>query len=291
MPPQVTAQPGHEPAGNAPKSIAAGGRPRPAGSGVMQSMIGPGRVPLTPQQPMCTPQIAGASTRPPTWPNSKARSRSMAMPDSAAWSTRARMRQSSWLFAGRICGARSTRSTTSTQSPLAAEALARIAKLYEIEGDIRGQPPDVRKAVRQLRSRPLVDALHIWLQEHLPRVPGWSDLAKAMRYALRHWDGLILYLDDGRLEMDSNAVERAIRPVTITRKNSLFAGSDAGARHWAIANTLIQTCKLNAVEPLAYLTDVLQRIVSGPREPASVGFGGARIIVEYAIDVTVSSGA
>ena len=180
---------------------------------------------------------------------------------------------------------------TSTQSPLAAEVLARIAKLYEIEGEIRGQPPDVRKAVRQLRSRPLVDALHIWLQEHLPRVPGWSDLAKAMRYALRHWDGLILYLDDGRLEMDSNVVERAIRPITITRKNSLFAGSDAGARHWAIANTLIQTCKLNAVEPLAYLTDVLQRIVSGPREPASVGFGGARIIVEYAIDVTVSSGA
>ena len=91
--------------------IPAGGRPRPAGSGVMQSMIGPGRVPLTPQQPMCTPQIAGASTRPPTWPHSKARSRWMAMPDSAAWSKRARMRQSSWLFAGRICGARSTRST------------------------------------------------------------------------------------------------------------------------------------------------------------------------------------
>jgi transposase len=152
---------------------------------------------------------------------------------------------------------------TSTDSPLAAEVLARIAKLYEIEGDIRGHPPDLRKAVRQLRSRPMVEALHVWLQEHLPRVPGWSDLAKAMRYALRHWDGLIRYLDDGRLEMDTNVVERAIRPVTITRKNSLFAGSDAGARHWAIANTLIQTCKLNNVEPLAYLTDVLQRIVSG----------------------------
>jgi transposase len=152
---------------------------------------------------------------------------------------------------------------TSTDSPLAAEVLARIANLYEIEGDIRGHPPDLRKAVRQLRSRPMVEALHVWLQEHLPRVPGWSDLAKAMRYALRHWDGLILYLDDGRLEMDTNVVERAIRPVTITRKNSLFAGSDAGARHWAIANTLIQTCKLNNVEPLAYLTDVLQRIVSG----------------------------
>jgi transposase len=152
---------------------------------------------------------------------------------------------------------------TSTQSPLAADVLARIAKLYEIEADIRGQPPDVRKAVRQLRSRPLVEDLHLWLQEHLPRLPGWSDLAKAMRYALRHWDGLILYLDDGRLEMDSNVVERAIRPVTITRKNALFAGSDAGARHWAIANTLIQSCKLNDVEPLAYLTDVMQRIVSG----------------------------
>ena len=141
--------------------------------------------------------------------------------------------------------------------------LARIAKLYEIEADIRGQPPDVRQAVRQLRSRPLVEDLHLWLQDHLPRVPGWSDLAKAMRYALRHWDGLILYLDDGRLEMDTNAVERAIRPVTITRKNSLFAGSDAGARRWAIANTLIHTCKLNGVDPLAWLTDVLRRIVSG----------------------------
>jgi hypothetical protein len=141
--------------------------------------------------------------------------------------------------------------------------LARIARLYEIEAGIRGQPPNVRQAVRQLRSRPLVEQLHLWLLEHVPRVPGWSDLAKAMRYTLRHWDGLNLYLDDGRLEMDTNVVERAIRPVTITRKNSLFAGSDAGARRWAIATTLIQSCKLNAVEPLAYLTDVLQRIVSG----------------------------
>ncbi len=108
----------------------------------------------------------------------------------------------------------------------------------------------------------MVEDLHLWLQDRLPRVPGWSDLAKAMRYVLRHWDGLILYLDDGRLEMDTNVVERAIRPVTITRKNSLFAGSDAGARRWAITNTLIQTCKMSDVDPLAWLTDVLQRIVS-----------------------------
>jgi transposase len=127
-----------------------------------------------------------------------------------------------------------------------------MAKLYAIEADIRGQPPDLRQAVRRARSRPLVEDLHLWLQDHLPRVPGWSDLAKAIRYVLRHWDGLVLYLDDGRLEMDTNVVERAIRPVTITRKNSLFAGSDAGARRWAIANTLIQTCKLSGVDPLAW---------------------------------------
>ena len=141
--------------------------------------------------------------------------------------------------------------------------LARIAQLYEIEAEIRGQPADVRRAIRGRRSRPLAEALRTWIEEHLPRVPGWSELAKAMRYVLRHYEGLTLYLDDGRLEMDNNVVERAIKPVVITRKNSLFAGSDAGARHWAVANSLIHTCKLNDVEPLAYLTDVLQRIVSG----------------------------
>jgi hypothetical protein len=150
-----------------------------------------------------------------------------------------------------------------TDSPLAAEVLARIGQLYEIEATIRGKSSDIRQAVRQQQSRPLVEALHSWFEEHLPRLAGWSDLAKAIRYALRHWEGLILYLADGRVEMDSNAVERTIRPIAITRKNSLFAGSDSGACHWAVANTLIQTCKLNDVEPLSYLTDVLKRIVAG----------------------------
>jgi transposase len=117
----------------------------------------------------------------------------------------------------------------SNKSPLAAEVLARIGKLYEIEARIRGQPPDVRRAVRQLRSRPLVEDLHHWLEEHLPRVPGWSELAKAMRYALRHWDGLILYLDDGRLEMDTNVVERAIRPVANMR--TLYPSSSSVWKH------------------------------------------------------------
>jgi transposase len=151
----------------------------------------------------------------------------------------------------------------STKSPLAAEVLTRIAALYAIEAEIRGQPAECRRPVRQQRSRPIVEALHDWLHIHIDKVPGASDLAKAMRYALRHWPGLTAFLDDGRIEMDSNTVERAIRPHTLTRKNALFAGSDGGARHWAIAMTLIQTAKLNGVDPMAWLTDVLERIVSG----------------------------
>jgi transposase len=151
----------------------------------------------------------------------------------------------------------------STKSPIAADLLAWVASLYEIEGEIRGSSAEHRRVVRDARSRPIVDALHSWLQEQVPRLLGGSDLAKAMRYALRHWSGLVAFLDDGRIEMDTNVVERAIRPVTLNRKNALFAGSDGGARHWAIAMTLIATAKLNGIEPMAWLTDVLERVVSG----------------------------
>jgi hypothetical protein len=151
----------------------------------------------------------------------------------------------------------------STKSPLAAEVLTRIRTLYAIEAEIRGHPAEHRRRVRQERSRPIVETLHTWLEDHLPRISGASDLAQAMRYALRHWSGLIVFLDDGRVEMDTNMVERAIRPIPMTRKAALFAGSDGGARHWAIAMTLIQSAKLNGVEPMAYLTDALERIVSG----------------------------
>jgi len=152
---------------------------------------------------------------------------------------------------------------TATKSPLAAEVLQRIRDLYEIEAEIRGHPADHRRQVRQERSRPIVQALHVWLRDHVGRVSAASGLAEAIRYALRHWSGLLVFLDDGRVEMDTNTVERAIRPITLNRKNALFAGNDGGARHWAIALTLIQTAKLNGVDPMAYLTDVLERIVSG----------------------------
>jgi len=150
-----------------------------------------------------------------------------------------------------------------TQSPIAEEALRRIATLYEIEADIRTTSADNRRSVRQLRSRPLVEAMRTWLTERLARISGRSTLAQAIRYALNHWDGLILFLDDGRLELDTNTVERAMRPVALGRKNALFAGADSGGRHWAIIATLIQSAKLNDVDPLAWLTDVLERIVSG----------------------------
>jgi transposase len=150
-----------------------------------------------------------------------------------------------------------------TKSPLAEEALRRIAELYTIEAEIRGLHAEHRRSVRQQRSRSLVEAMRAWLTEQLRRISGRSTLAQAMRYALNHWNGLILYLDDGRLELDTNTVERAMRPVALGRKNALFAGADSGARHWAIVATLLQTAKLNHVDPLAWLTDVLERIVAG----------------------------
>ena len=148
-------------------------------------------------------------------------------------------------------------------SPLAAEALRRIATLYEVEAAIRGQSAEQRCVMRQQHSRAIVEALHAWLTEQLDRISGRSVLARAIRYTLNHWDGLILFLDDGRLELDTNTVERAMRPVALGRKNALFAGADSGAHHWAIIATLIQTAKLNDVDPLAWLTDVLECIVSG----------------------------
>jgi transposase len=151
-----------------------------------------------------------------------------------------------------------------TGSPLAEEeALRRIGGLYAIEAEIRGRPAEERRAARQERSKPIVEALHAWLTLQLGRVSGKSTLAEAIRYALRHWDGLVLFLEDGRLELDNNTVERAIRPIALGRKNSLFAGSDGGARHWAVVASLVATAKLNGIEPLAWLTDVLERMVSG----------------------------
>src|SRR6266851_3779180 len=118
-------------------------------------------------------------------------------------------------------------------APIASEALMRIAALYRIEADIRGRSADERRAIRQERSRPLVEALQPWLREKLSLISQKTKLAEAIRYALSRWAGLCLFLEDGRIEIDNNAVERAIRPLALNRKNALFAGSDGGASYCA----------------------------------------------------------
>ena len=148
-------------------------------------------------------------------------------------------------------------------APIASEALERIATLYAIEKEIRGCSADARSAARQDKSRPILAALEPWLREKLALISQKSKLADAIRYALSRWDGLTLFLDDGRVEIDSNVVERAIRPIALNRKNALFAGSDGGAENWAIVASLIETCKLNGVDPQAYLAHALTKIVGG----------------------------
>jgi transposase len=147
--------------------------------------------------------------------------------------------------------------------PLADEAMRRIGELYTVEARIAGRPADERLALRREYSRPLADTIHAWISDRLGRVAGGSNIAKAFRYVLSHWDGLTVFLDDGRCAIDTNTVERQMRPVALGRKNAMFAGSDSGGRHWAMLSTLIQSAKLNGVEPQAWLTDVLERIVSG----------------------------
>jgi transposase len=150
-----------------------------------------------------------------------------------------------------------------TGSPIAAEALRRIAELYAIEKRIRGQPAKARQRARQAESRPLIEAMKPWLEDQLRRVPPRGGLADAIRYALARWPALSRFLDDGRIELDTNPVERAIRPVALGRKNHLFAGSDGGGERWAMVCSLIATAKLNGIEPYEYLRDVLQRMVDG----------------------------
>src|SRR5215212_516219 len=146
-------------------------------------------------------------------------------------------------------------------APIATEALARIAELYRVENEIRGCPAEERRAARQAKSRPVIEALEPWLLAKLTLISQKSKLAEAIRYAISRWTGLCRFLDDGCIEIDNNVVERSIRPLALTRKNALFAGSDGGAEHWATIASLIEACKLNGVEPHAYLADVITRIV------------------------------
>jgi transposase len=151
-----------------------------------------------------------------------------------------------------------------TASPMAAEALTRIGKLYEIEAEIRGRPPDERSRARQARAGPQLALLQTWFAETLSKTSAKSALAVAVRYALTRWTALTRYVDDGRIEIDNNAAERALRDVALGRKNYLFAGSDAGGERAAAIYSLLGTAKLNGVDPELYLRHVLERIAEHP---------------------------
>lgn len=151
-----------------------------------------------------------------------------------------------------------------TDSPVANEALTRIGQLYAIEQEIRGQPPDTRRDVRQARAGPLLDDFKQWLNATLAQLSKKSALAEAIRYVLPRWPALTRYTGNGLLEIDNNAAERALRVVALGRKNYLFAGSDAGGERAALIYSLLGTAKLNGVNPEAYLTEVLTRIADHP---------------------------
>lgn len=149
-------------------------------------------------------------------------------------------------------------------SPLAREALNRIGKLYAIEERINGKPSDQRLRIRRAEALPLLDDLKVWLETTRTRLPGRSDVASAIGYALSRWAALVRYLEDGTIAIDNNPVERAMRPVALGRKNWLFAGSDAGGERAAAIYSLIGTAKLNGLDPEAYLRHVISCIADHP---------------------------
>jgi hypothetical protein len=156
--------------------------------------------------------------------------------------------------------------TQSSTAPIAQEGLAQIQALYRIEKDLRDQSADRRRAARQEHSKPIIEDFELWLAQSRARVSSKSPTGEALKYIAKYWGGLILFLDDGRIELDSNAVERTIRPIALNRKNALFAGHDAGAQNWAVIASLIETCKLNGIEPNSYLSGVLSAIAGGHKQ-------------------------
>ena len=149
-------------------------------------------------------------------------------------------------------------------SPIADEAIATIQSLYVIETQARGQPPDERQRIRTIQAKPILQRFHVWLQATLRTLSKGSPLSKAINYALKQWDALVAYVDNGRAELDNNSAERSLRPIALGRKNYLFAGSVAGGQRAAVLYSILGTAKLNGINPNDYLTTVLKRIGNHP---------------------------
>lgn len=149
------------------------------------------------------------------------------------------------------------------KSPVATEVLRRIATLYAVENEVRGSSAVQRHSLRAERSRVIVEDLKPYLDARLRQLSAKSKLAEAIRYALSRWDGLTRFLDDGRIDLDTNTVERSIRPIALNRKNALFAGSDEGGDNWAVIATLIENCKISGINPHAWLTETLTKLANG----------------------------
>jgi transposase len=148
-------------------------------------------------------------------------------------------------------------------SPIAEAMLRQIALLYQVEKTVRGLDPAVRLAARREHAGPVVAALKPWLEAQLSRIPQKSQLAEDIRYTLAHWSGLIRFLEDGTIELDTNPVENQIRPIALTRKNALFAGNEIGAENWAMLASLVATCKMSGVNPVDYVDATLRAILDG----------------------------
>ena len=214
--------------------------------------------------PMSTSPTASTSVPPRIWPASLDASRSMATAPTKRWPRATRLR---WLSAGRTRGETSStsRPRTRPRSPSRrwrGSAASTPSNAISGGSELRRGWPPAKPA-----PDPILEAMKPWLEAKLAAVSGKSNLAEAIRYALSRWAGLTRYLDDGRIEIDNNVVERAMRPIALGRKNHLFAGSDEGGRYWAIHASLIETCKMNDVDPQAWLADVLDKIAN--RHPMS----------------------
>jgi hypothetical protein len=151
----------------------------------------------------------------------------------------------------------------SIRSPIAEEALRRIAALYAVEAEINGQPADQRLVARRQHAAPILGELRAWFEEQRRRLSSKTALAKAIQYSLTRWDALARYAGDGRIAIDNNPAERSLRGIAVTRKNFLFLGSNAGGERAAVLYTVLETAKLNGIDPEAYLADVIDRIAKG----------------------------